>query len=52
MVKTSAFLGLERGLEDEEVVVLMSELSWEVKERVVEEEISLPPASLRGRGWL
>ena len=31
--------------------VLIRELSWEVKERVVEEEISLPPESLPAR-WL
>lgn len=50
----SSFFGRERPAEDvrellSEADVLMRELSWEVKERVVDEEISLPRLMFRGR---
>lgn len=50
----SSFRGFERpdnGFEEGSVVeeLLMSELSCEVKDSVVDEEISLPPARFRCR---
>lgn len=49
--KMSSFFGFERpeaGLLEVEVLEeLIRELSWEVKDRVVDEEISLPPARFR-----
>jgi hypothetical protein len=38
-------------LEFEVLEVLMRELSWEVKARVVEEEMGLPLLRLWVRGW-
>ena len=56
LLKMSSFLGFRRddvvdfeGLLETEV--LMREESWEVKERVVEEEISFPLVRLCARGW-
>lgn len=50
----SSFLGFERPDNDFEVLefVLMSELSWDVKESVEDEEMALPLDRFRFFSWL
>ena len=44
-------VGLDRVLVLEDEELEMREPSWDVKDRVVEEEISFPPVRLCGRCW-